>query len=415
MIQTLVRLRPHAAGVVRRLVDRRATPLAAGLAASLVLGACSGESATEPASSLQPTSIAAVAAPLSALIEEPFQLVTPTYDGSGQAVHPDIVDLPGGWRGQRYWMAMTPYPKSDYHLENPSILVSDDGVSLRVPDGLTNPVVGKSGHNGDYNSDPELVYEAATDRLLLYYRFVERRTNTIRVSSTVDGRTWKRERNAFWARSHAAVSPTVTPRAGSVPAKMWYVDAGKAGCHTGGSRVVMRTANDSMNRSLASGAAPIALRPLTAARWSEPEATDLAQPGYVVWHLKVRWIPSKSQYWALYSAFPKGQLGCDIDDLFFARSADGIHWETFPQPVLRHEDRAWTGAAVYRSTFVYLPETDELRIWLSARSVEGAWSLGLARFRYSRELEELSSTGHAGPRTTPSLQLRALTPLGEAP
>jgi hypothetical protein len=144
-------------------------------------------------------------------------------------------------------------------------------------------------------------------------------------------------------------------------------------------------------------------------------ATDLAQPGYVIWHVKVRWIPSKQQFWAVYSAFPQGQLGCDIDDLFFARSADGVHWQTFAQPLLRHEDRDWTGAAVYRSSFLYLPENDELKVWVSARSTEGKWTLGLARFRYSRQLQELESGSLAGPRSVPTLQLRSLTPLGEAP
>ena len=382
-------------------MDRRATPLVAGLVASLALAACAGEGVTDP-QAIRAASHVATAVALPALIEEPFELTTPTYEGSGEAVHPDVLDRPGGWRGQRYWMAMTPYPRSDYHVENPSILVSDDGVSLRVPDGLTNPVVAKRGRPSDYNSDPELAYEASTDRLLLFYRFVEKRTNTIRVASTVDGVTWKPERNAFWARGHGAVSPTVTPRTAESPARIWYVDAGKGGCHAGATRVVVRTASDSMGR-------------LAGVHWSEPVATDLAQPGYVIWHLKVRWIPSKSQFWAVYSAFPEGQLGCDIDDLFFARSTDGVHWETFAQPLLRHEDRAWTGAAVYRSSFLYLPENDELKLWVSARGSDGRWTLGLARFRYSRQLQELANASTAAPRAAPSMLLRSLTPLGEAP
>jgi hypothetical protein len=38
-------------------------------------------------------------------------LTIPTYDASGQAIHPDVIDFGSGntWNGYRYWMAMTPY------------------------------------------------------------------------------------------------------------------------------------------------------------------------------------------------------------------------------------------------------------------------------------------------------------------
>ena len=49
------------------------------------------------------------------------------------------------------------------------------------------------GHPSDYNSDPELVYNPETNRLLLFYRFVDKKTNTILISSSSDGRKWKPE------------------------------------------------------------------------------------------------------------------------------------------------------------------------------------------------------------------------------
>jgi hypothetical protein len=241
-----------------------------------------------------------------------------------------------------------------------------------------NPVVRHRGRPSDYNSDPELVYNPETNRLLMFYRFVDRRTNTIRVSSTIDGRTWREEPKAFWARLHQAVSPTVALRNATNPTRMWYVDAGRAGCKAQSSRVMMRAVADSGPH-------------VTDVRWSDPVATDLAQPGYVVWHMKVRYIPSKREYWALYAAFPTTPAGCDIDDLFFARSTDGVHWKTYADPILRHEDRAWTAAAIYRSSFLYDADSDELRVWLSARGADAKWRLGFAHFRYSRLLSELST------------------------
>jgi hypothetical protein len=67
--------------------------------------------------------------------------------------------------------------------------------------------------------------------------------------------------------------------------------------------------------------------------------------------------------------------------------------------VLRHEDRAWTAAAIYRSSFLYDPSTDELRVWLSARGSDQKWRLGFAHFRYARLVAELSTASQsAAPR-----------------
>ena len=315
--------------------------------------------------------------PLPTLVEEPIQLTVPTYERSGEVVHPDVVEFPNAWNGRKYWFTVTPYPKNDALLENPSILMSHDGQELETPAGLSNPIVPHSGGVKDYNSDPELVYDPASQQMLLFYRFVDKKTNTIYVTSSKDGVHWQAEPKVFWVRAHAAVSPTVTPQIGPTRPTMWYIDTGKPGCHAKSSRVMVRYSANGR---------------LTGGDWTKPVATDLKQPGYVVWHMKVRYIESKGEYWALYAAFPEGPVGCDIDDLFFARSTDGVHWQTFPQPLIRHEDRAWTGAAVYRSTFLYDTDSDQLRVWFSARGTDAKWRLGLARYRYSSLLGTLSDS-----------------------
>lgn len=72
--------------------------------------------------------------------------LTPTYDGSGQAVHPSLVYFRDGWGNDRarnnwrYWLVMTPFPNKKERYENPSILVSNEGVKWRVPPGLKNPI-----------------------------------------------------------------------------------------------------------------------------------------------------------------------------------------------------------------------------------------------------------------------------------
>src|SRR5690625_4256142 len=59
----------------------------------------------------------------------PLPIPINTYDGSGQATHPDVLYFENGWGGYKYWMAYTPYPFSDDSLENTSITYSNDGVN----------------------------------------------------------------------------------------------------------------------------------------------------------------------------------------------------------------------------------------------------------------------------------------------
>ena len=317
---------------------------------------------------------------------EPTMIDIPTYDGTGQAVHPDVVLFDNGWHGSKYWLTMTPYAASNQTLENPSILTSDDGVHVSVPMGLTNPVIPAPHSAKDYNSDPELLYEPQTRRLVLFDRFVDKKSNTINVLTTRDGVTWARARAPLSVRAHQAVSPTIAPRI-DAPAKMWTVNAGKAGCNAKTTRVEVRTATDQQGRFVETG-------------WSKPAPAELTIPGYTIWHIKARWVPEKSEYWMLISAYPNGGNGCKTDDLFFARSGDGTHWKAYTTPVVRHEDREWTAAAVYRSTFLYNADTDRLDLWISARGSDGAWRMGYARANYASLLTALENNREVAP--TPS-------------
>ena len=72
-------------------------------------------------------------------------LQIPTYDGSGQVVHPSVIDFINeygidAWSGYRYWMVLTPYPQSQDKFENPSLYASHDGLTWVVPHPITNPL-----------------------------------------------------------------------------------------------------------------------------------------------------------------------------------------------------------------------------------------------------------------------------------
>ena len=92
-----------------------------------------------------------------------FRLDIPTYDGSGQAVHPsllvqDAIPLSGnpGAGSPRFVLAFTPYTDTDDRVENPSVVVSDDGLNFREEKAGLNPLV--PAPEKDNNDDPDLFY-----------------------------------------------------------------------------------------------------------------------------------------------------------------------------------------------------------------------------------------------------------------
>src|SRR5436190_817243 len=93
--------------------SRRSPRLRRGLLALLVTGitftACRGSE--KVASSLTPpddnSEIDEADVP-SALVVGPALISTPTYDGTGELVHPDAVVFPQRWNGHRYWVSATP-------------------------------------------------------------------------------------------------------------------------------------------------------------------------------------------------------------------------------------------------------------------------------------------------------------------
>jgi hypothetical protein len=126
-------------------------------------------------------------------------------------------------------------------------------------------------------------------------------------------------------------------------------------------------------------------------------STNVRIPADENWHIKARWIPTKTQYLMLISAFPDSGNGCQTDDLFLARSDDGRHWTVYKDPIMRHGDLQWTAGSVYRSSFLYDGKSDELSLWISARGSDGAWRMGYARMRYAPLIDALANGRQISP------------------
>lgn len=263
-----------------------------------------------------------------------------TYDSSGQTVHPDVVKGHGAATG--YWMAITPYPGGNSSFENPSIFHSKDGNKWEIPTSLVNPVAQPD--VGGYLSDPDIV-STGDKQLWMYYRNVIHGNNVIQVVKSPDGIHWSNPSIVVTVPNHLLVSPSVVNGAPQAKWQMWSVNSGTIGCSAPQTTVERRTSTDGMT-------------------WGLPQATDLVQPGQVIWHVDVEWIPARAEYWAVYNTYPVGTT-CTTDALYLARSSDGTHWTTYPSPIARVGVIDAFKHLIYRSTLIADPAATRVKLWIS--------------------------------------------------
>ncbi len=99
--------------------------------------------------------------------------------------HPDVQYFPNGFNGYKYWMVFTPYNGAvganvdSKRYENPTVVVSNDGLTWRPPAGISNPIqrtptnTESTPENANepiqgFWSDVDWMYE--NGKFLLYYR-----------------------------------------------------------------------------------------------------------------------------------------------------------------------------------------------------------------------------------------------------
>lgn len=106
--------------------------------------------------------------------------------------HPSILPFKNRWRGYTFWCAFTPYPNANSTFENPCVCASNDGVNWEVPNGLSNPIIPPPSVSG-YNADTHLIYDEASDLIVMFYRIRAENGSTlneVRAVTSNDGRSW---------------------------------------------------------------------------------------------------------------------------------------------------------------------------------------------------------------------------------
>ena len=278
---------------------------------------------------------------MSRMVNAASPLTIPTYDGSGQAMHPSIVDFGAPWNGHRYWMAMTPYPGSNSTYENPSIVVSSNGIDWSVPAGLTNPIVGPPPADGSYYSDPDLVFDGTT--LYCFFRFNDASTPPAviryQVVTSTDGVTWSSP-SVYLTSGTGYLSPAVL-----LDGSTWHL------WQRGGG--------------------------FGAIRWSSATPTGFAAgancyftnvpAGHGVWHFDV------FKHDGLFKMLANTDYDTNKGALYLATSTDGLNFVFEDEPLL-DISAGWDNSRIYRASG-YIDDTGLLRVWYSALGSSG-WGTG---------------------------------------
>jgi hypothetical protein len=284
--------------------------------------------------------------------------LVPTYEGSGETVHPDVALAP--FRLPEH-LAITPYPGGRSDREQPSLFASYRGLDWLLPTGGPNPVIPQPPDG--YLSDPDLVYQPDSHELWLYYRHAVAGRNLIYRVRSSDGIRWSRAEAVLDVAGHQAVSPTEVRR-GADDWLMWVVNAGREGCIGRATRIDLRASRDGVH-------------------WTYLSPVELKAGPLFPWHLEVQWIPTRHEFWALFNAKPSGH--CSTPALFLATSPDGIRWTTVDYPVARKGIVPEFEDIVYRSTFHYDPVTDDVWLWISgARFRRRGWVWSTMEVRRER-------------------------------
>jgi hypothetical protein len=281
----------------------------------------------------------------------PLKILTP--EGSGQALHPDVLYIKEGFLNYQYWMACTPYPYGNDLFENPILRVSRNGLDWLPFYGAPDPLV-TTDSNEFHNADTDLVFFNGT--LYVFYMTANRTDGSVKFSyvKTYDGVNWGKPVGVFSGKW--SVSPAVSSMKNGF--YMWHIER-DPNIRPNVSSLYRRESKD-LNQ------------------WSGKLECQIAIPGYVVWHIDV--IENNKIYEALVAAYPV-HLDPSVCKLFYFTSEDGLIFKNKINKIfIGPSILGWDNRMIYRSTFIKNHDGDML-IWYSAASWSFKTGIGFLLYK----------------------------------
>lgn len=287
-------------------------------------------------------------------IPNQFILNIPTYEGSNQAVHPDILFFENRIEDNAFILVMTPYPFGNARHENPSILVSEDGVHFTESRAGLNPLAGPPRYG--YNDDPDIMFNQKEKIYYLYYlQTMQPDSQNVMLLTSEDAVHWDRRRVIHYDLSKHddfIVSPSLVFLENKY--HMFYVNLSVQG-HP----IQFFTSSNGIDWDKGD---------IHSVFYNLPE--DL-----IPWHVDV--IKSDAGYLMLCCGpYPD-------TDLYIAHSDDLIHWVFCTDPILSRSDNFFAKCRrIYRSTGI--AQGDLLIVWFSFLRYDGRWGIGLKKYDLSQ-------------------------------
>lgn len=288
-------------------------------------------------------------------IGESLTINVPTYDGTGQAVHPDILYFKNMLLGYKFYFVFTPYYKSNDKLENPSILVSNDGINYNEIVYGMNPLV--TPPLTDHNNDPDISYDDSTNKFMIFYLQTERpNKQELVLLDSYDAITWNKKTIISYnltMKDDFIVSPAITKNNNH-----YYMYHVVTATHPQRIRYY-KTDNPYI--------------------WDKNSTYEICNDfpnDFVPWHLDV--ISSDGKYYMLLSGYTYGQPVLD-SKLHLATSSDLINWKY--HGIIINNDPVNFLTTIYRSSgFI---EGDSLYVWYSCYTRNNDWSIHLKKISLS--------------------------------
>ena len=289
------------------------------------------------------------------------------YVPDDETVHPDVVVFTNAWNGYKYWMAMTPYSDGNDDYENPSIVASNDGATWEVPAGLTNPVIAFPG-GAAFNSDPDLIYNSATDELWMYYRDspgVCTANGTVKLTKSSDGVTWGSSATVLSGFNTCSMLSQSIVKVGST----YYMFAVNAGTSVSIFPFYIDRYTSSDGET-----------------WGSAQRVTEIPDNRIIWHINVDYVDS--EYRMIASSFTSA-TSATTGDLSFYTSSNGMQWNYYPTLAMTRRSGQWD-AGLYRTTISYVGDT--MDVWYSATTSPAAnYFIGYTTSAYSIFLSNLGT------------------------
>jgi hypothetical protein len=278
-------------------------------------------------------------------------LSIPTFDGSNQVVHPDVL-----FKNNQLLLALTPYPYYNDSLENPCLYKSKDGIQYEEYIAGINPLVPTPVM--DHNSDPDILFNENGDLVIFYLETMRPNTNKV-IALTINDKTSEISSKTVIEYNLSKQEDLIlSPSLAEIGKKkklyyLYFVD--------------MDVASDRIQY--------IESTTLYSFDKSQTKKNSISFPSdYVPWHLDV--IRSNQTYYLV----TNGYYGDPADknySLFLAESNDLIHWKNNREILTPNDVPDKTLKYLYRSSGLILNKT--LALWYSYVTVDNVWKIAIKK------------------------------------